>query len=266
MKFFIAPLVYLMVLMCMDIHAQDFCLGARARGLANAGIADSSSWSLFNNPAGISRISAYRLMISDEYLYGINQIRSLSAGIIIPAKHSFVLGIHANKQGYQWFNDQQLGIHVAHAIRIYNLSASLILWQRIAGEHLREINPMLNIGGTMSVNKSLQLGLHIFNISNTKHIPMEIKAGMLYKISRQILFYGDLVKQNIQPVNLRMGLEYHIHTYVYLRSGVMLKPMRLNGGIGFATKKISIDYSISYQYPLGYRHQISLLIGINKKK
>jgi len=254
----------------MDIHAQDFCLGARARGLANAGIADSSCWSLFNNPAGISRISSYRLMVSDEYLYGINQIRSLSAGIIIPVKRSFVLGIHVNKQGYQWFNDQQIGIHIAHAIRIYSLSASFILWQRIAGEHFREINPILNIGGTMSVNKSLQLGLHIFNISNTQHtvqnIPLEVKAGILYKLSRQVLFYGDMVKQSIQPVNLRMGLEYHIHTYVYLRSGVMLKPMRLNGGIGFATKKVLIDYSISWQYPLGYRHQLSLLIGINKKK
>jgi hypothetical protein len=269
MKLFITPLVILMVFVCTVVYAQDFCIGARTRSLGNAGVADTSAWSILNNPAGMSHIKDFHAIICNEYLYGINQIRSFAAGIIFPLKKSYILGFHANKQGYEWFNDQQIGLHIAHTIRLYSLSASFIVWQRVAGEHFREIYPIVNIGGTMSVNKFIQLGLHIFNISNTQHssadIPLEVKAGMHYKISRQIHFYGDLVKLSTQSINLRTGLEYHIHTHFYIRCGVMLNPMRMNGGLGFSNKRMSIDYSVAWQNPLGYRHQIALQIQIKKR-
>lgn len=251
------------------LFAQDFSAGARTRALGNTCVADTNAWSLFVNPSGCGNIKKPTLLISDEQLYGIQDIKSFGAGILIPVKRKFIVGLTLQKQGYQWFNDQQIGIHIAHTIHIYSLSASFILWQRTAGESYHQVYPLFNIGGTMSLNRSVQFGLHIRNCTNTQTktqtLPLQIQAGMLYKLSDQLLLYTDLIKQSNRMVSVHTGLEYKIHAHFYIRCGLQLRPLRLNGGIGFSNKRIAMDYSLSYQSPLGYRHQLSVRFTIAKR-
>ena len=271
MKFLIHVLIVACTFLVQQHHtfAQDFSAGARTRALGSTCVADTNVWSIFVNPAGCGRIKKPMVFVSDEQLYGIQDIKSLSAGIIIPVKRTFIFGLTFQKQGYQWFNDQQIGIHAAHSIGVYSLGISFILWQRIAGETYRQLYPLFNIGGTMSLNKSVQFGLHISNCTNTQNetqtLPLRIQGGMLYKLSREVLFYSDLVKQSNSDISLHTGLEYKIHSHFYIRSGLQLKPLRLNGGVGFTNKRMSIDYSLSYQSHLGYRHQLSASIALAKK-
>lgn len=251
------------------VFAQDLSVGARTRALGNTCVADTNAWSIFVNPAGCGRTKKPTLLISDEQLYGVQDIKSLAAAILIPVKKTFVVGLTFQKQGYQWFNDQQVGIHAAHTIGVYSLGVSFILWQRIAGETYHRTYPLFNVGGTMSLNKSVQFGLHISNCTNTQNetqtLPLRIQGGMIYKLSKELLFYTDLVKQSNSDICLHSGLEYKIHSHFYIRSGIQLKPLRLNGGVGFSNKRMSIDYSLSYQSPLGYRHQLSASIRLAKK-
>jgi hypothetical protein len=253
----------------IDAYAQDFSTGARTRALGNTCIADTNAWSLFINPAGMAHVKNTSAFISNEYLYGLNEVHNFSAGMLMPIKQKVRIGIHVNKLGYQWFNDQQIGIHAGHAIGVYNLGISVILWQRIAGDTYRETHPIVNIGGTMSINKSVQVGLHINNISNTQNknqtLPIRIQVGTLYKISSEVLLYSDLEKQSSSGINLRTGIEYKIHTHFYLRSGLQFNPMRFTAGVGFNNKHLSIDYSLAWQYPLGSRHQLSILVPFLKK-
>jgi len=269
MKIFTLPVLIVLVFFVRQLYAQDFNVGARTRALGNACIADTNAWSILKNPAGTAHTKKAALLLSDEQLYGIQDIKSFSAGLVVPLRKKIVLGVTFHKQGYQWFNDQQIGIHAAHSIGAYSLSASFLLWQRIAGETFRQTYPILNIGGTMSLNKSVQLGLHISNVTNTQNaqqtIPLQIQAGMLYKLSKQLLFYTDLVKQSNTNISLHTGLEYKIHSHFFLRTGIQTKPLRLNGGIGFSNKRLSVDYSLSWQSPLGCRHQLSACIFVYKK-
>lgn len=271
MKFFFQLFIVVSLLLVQQQHtfAQDFSAGARTRALGNTCVADTNAWSVFVNPAGCTRIQRSTLLVSDEQLYGIQDIKSFAAAILIPFKQKFILGITFQKQGYKWFNDQQIGIHAAHKISVYSLGASFILWQRVAGETYHQLYPLFNIGGTMSLNRSVQFGLHISNCSNTQNetqtLPLRIQGGMLYKLSDQVLLYTDLVKQSNSSIGVHTGLEYKIHSHFHVRCGLQLKPLRLNGGIGFANKFISIDYSLSYQSPLGYRHQISARFTIAKR-
>ena len=271
MKFFIQLFIAASVLLIQQHHilAQDFSAGARTRALGNTCVADTNAWSVFVNPAGCGHIKKPVLLISDEQLYGIQDIKSLTAGILIPVKKTFILGLTFQKQGYQWFNDQQIGIHAAHSIGVYSLGLSFILWQRTAGETYHQLYPLFNIGGTMSLNRSVQFGLHISNCTNTQNetqtLPLRIQGGLLYKLSSEILFYTDLVKLSNSDMSLHTGLEYRIHSHFYIRSGIQLNPVRLNGGVGFSNNRMSIDYSLSYQSPLGYRHQLSASIRLTKK-
>jgi hypothetical protein len=269
MKIFTMSVQIVLIFFVHKICAQDFNTGARTRALGNACIADTSAWSLLKNPAGTAHVKTVALLLSDEQLYGIQDIKSFSAGLLVPVKKKFVLGLTFHKQGYEWFNDQQIGIHAAHNIGPYNLSVSFLLWQRIAGETFHKTYPIVNIGGTMSLNKAVQLGLHISNVTNTQNeqqtIPLQIQGGMLYKLSRQLLFYTDLVKQSNTNISLHTGMEYKIHSNFFLRTGIQTKPMRLNGGIGFSNKHLSVDYSLSWQSPLGCRHQLSACIFVYKK-
>jgi hypothetical protein len=270
MKFFMMLVFFSPAFFTQLCHAQDFTSGARTRALGSACIADTNVWSLFSNPAGIAHNKTASVLVSDEYLYGIKEIKSITAGFSVPVKKEFIIGMSFMKQGYTWFNDQQLGIHAAHARGPYALGISFILWQRVAGETFRDTYPLINIGGIMSVNKSLQLGLHIMNVSNTQNelqnIPLKIQGGLLYKISKEILLYADFSRQSNSDIKFHSGIEYKIHKYFLLRCGMQTNPIKLNGGIGFIAKSIRIDYSISYQNPLGYRHQISALLFIHKKR
>lgn len=263
-------LIFLLSISTNQLYAQDFSAGARMRALGNACVADSNYWSIFKNPAGMTQIRKSTILVSDEYLYNLQEVRSFSAAISIPIKKKFILGCSFQKQGYKWFNDQQIGIHVAQKKGQYSLGATFIIWQRIAGETFRETHPLFNLGGTMSINKKLQLGLHFTNCTNTQNdlqnLPVSVQAGFMYILSKEIVWYTDLRKQLNSEMNFQTGIEYKIHTCFFLRSGVQLKPIRLNGGIGFSHKRINIDYSISYQSPLGYRHQLSLCILLSKKR
>lgn len=269
MKFFIPLVFFLLTSLHATLCAQDFAAGARTRALGTGCAADTAAWSLFNNPAGIAHTTQTAVLITDERLYGLQEITSFSAGLIYPVKSSLKLGITFHKQGYRWFNDQQIGLHAAHAKGPYSLGISFILWQRTAGETFRETYPMFNIGGTMSVNKHLQLGLHISNAGNTQNtvqnIPLQIKAGLLYKVSHEVLIYVDVVKHSNRNLFACSGMEYRIHKNFYLRTGIQLKPLRPNGGIGFSNRRISVDYSFSSQQPLGSRHQVSMHINFQKK-
>lgn len=263
------PFIFLLV-WGHTMYAQDFGLGARTRALGSACVADTNAWALVNNPAGTAHSKSISVLISNEQLYGLKEINSLTAGALVPIKKMFIVGLSFNKQGYDWFNDQQFGIQAAHARGPYGLGISFLVWQRIAGESFRETYPIINIGGTMSVTKSLQLGLHISNISNSQNavqnIPIKIQGGILYKLSKEILFYSDLVKQSNTGMQLRSGLEYRIHTYFYLRCGIQTNALKVNGGLGFACKRLHIDYSLTWQNPLGCRHQLSVLLSISKKQ
>ncbi|ABG59711.1 hypothetical protein CHU_2456 [Cytophaga hutchinsonii ATCC 33406] len=269
MKFFIGLALFVLTYFHHKSYGQDFASGARTRSLGSGCTADSTVWSLFNNPAGIASLKHVAVLISDEKIYGIQEIKNFSAGIICPLKKQLLLAASFSNQGYKWFNDQQIGIHAAHRKGPYSLGISFILWQRIAGETFRETYPLCNIGGTMSVNKHLQIGLHISNVSNTQNtvqtLPLRIKGGMLYKISNDVLFYADIIKQSNSNVFFSSGLEYRMHRFFYLRTGLQLKPMRLHGGAGFSSKRLSIDYSFSWQQPLGSKHQLSMYINLRKK-
>jgi len=262
--------LFFLLLWSQIIHAQDFSLGARTRALGGACIADTNAWSLVHNPAGVAHCKTISVLLSDEQIYGLKEIKSVTAGAFVPIKKVVVVGLSFNKQGYEWFNDQQFGMHAAHARGPYSLGISFLMWQRIAGETFRETHPIINLGGTMSVNKSLQLGLHINNVSNsqneTQTIPLKIQGGFLYKLSKEILFYTDLVKQSNAGIQLRSGLEYRIHNYFYTRCGIQTNALKVNGGIGFTCKYLRIDYSLTWQNPLGCRHQLSAILFIYKKQ
>ncbi len=269
MKFFTGLVVFLLTFFHNRSYAQDFASGARARSLGSGCTADTSSWSLFNNPAGIASLKQAVILITDEKIYGIQEIKSFSAGGIFPVKKQVLIGVSVSYQGYKWFNDQQIGIHAAHKKGPYSLAISFLLWQRIAGETFRETYPMCNIGGTMAINKQLQIGLHINNVSNTQNavqtLPLRIKGGILYKVSNDVLLYADIIKQSNSNVFVCSGLEYRMHKNFYLRTGLQLKPMRLHGGAGFSNKRLSIDYSFSWQQPVGSKHQLSFNINLCKK-
>lgn len=269
MKFFIGLVLFLLTYFYNRSYAQDFASGARTRALGSGCTADTAAWSVFNNPAGIAHVEHAAILISDEKIYGVQEIKSFSAGILLPIRKKLILGASFSNQGYKWFNDQQIGIHAAHAKGPYSLGISFILWQRVAGETFREMYPICNIGGAMSVTKYLQIGLHINNISNTQNtvqtIPLRIKGGLLYKISNEVLLYADIIKQSNSNVFVCAGLEYHLHKYFLLRTGLQLNPVRLHGGTGFSNKRMSIDYSFSWQQPAGSKHQISMCVNIRKK-
>jgi long-subunit fatty acid transport protein len=270
MYFFIRieVLLFLIIIPVKVLYAQDFSAGARTRSLGNTCIADTNAWTIFTNPAGLSHVKKATVLASDEYLYNLQEIRSFSAATIIPIKKKFIIGCTFQKQGYTWFNDQQIGLHTAQKIGMYSLGASFMWWQRVAGETFRQTHPLFNIGGTISLNKHLQLGLHFSNCTNTQNelqnLPVSIQAGFMYILSKEIVWYTDLKKQLNSGMNFQTGIEYKIHKNFLLRSGVQLKPMRLNGGVGFCNKRIAIDYSMSHQSPLGFRHQLSLCVYLSK--
>jgi long-subunit fatty acid transport protein len=271
MYFFIRiqVILFLLIIPVKLLYAQDFSAGARSRSMGNACIADTNVWAILTNPAGVSHIKKASVLVSDEYLYNLQEIRSFSTATIIPVKKKFIIGFTFQKQGYTWFNDQQIGLHVAQKINIYSLGASFMLWQRVAGETFKQTHPLFNIGGTMSLNKYLQLGLHFSNCTNTQNdlqnLPVSIQAGVMYMLSKEIIWYTDLKKQLNSEITFQTGIEYKIHKNFLLRSGVQLKPMRLNGGIGFLHKRTATDYSISYQSLLGFRHQLSLCVFLSKR-
>ncbi len=246
---------------------DNFPIGGRSAGMANASITFKDIWSLWQNQAGISEIKNITLGTYYEDKFLLPELSLKAFGIVIPIKDKGVVGFSYTGFGFNLYNEKKIGLAYAKS---YAGHFSFGVQLDYLHTYIDEINGNHNAiaieaGFNVRILPDLILAAHLYNPSGEKfadydneRIPTIMKIGLGYAISDKVLGSIEAEKNVSQQINIKAGLEYKPVNKVYLRCGISTFPVSDSFGIGLELKDFKVDIAEVICQQLGSSPAISL--------
>jgi hypothetical protein len=240
-------------------------LGARAGGLAGAALTLTDVWAVNNNIAGLAALKKPALGAFAENRFNLKAFTTVACLGAYPVKPGTALGLAFSRFGDKIYNEQQVGLGLAHQLGPVRLGLKATLWQ----VHLEGLGSKralaFSFGGQSEVVPHLVFAAHIFNFNQARladfqqeRLPTVMAAGLSYQPAASLLLTLQTEKDITMPAELQAGLEYVLLDKLALRAGVSPTRKALSGGAGWKARALQVDYALGGHTALGLRHQVSV--------
>jgi hypothetical protein len=301
-------LLYILALMTCDmkhVYSQSTyfniyepLLSARDASLAGSGVADASNVNImFSNPAGLTNLRNYFVMVSHSQEKNIN---GRTEGIAIPFRlgktDAMAVGLVVNHTGYAKQNTRpefriiQYGYNIAYAKEIIpTLSLGSEIGVRYARSKASSVWALRSsIGLYYSPSEEISYGISYNGIGNGIGYSLDGSSTLLYPKSPPHSLQAGLamhfpsdVKETVFSCNVQNekvfgtsgilykgGLEYYIIRFFALRVGYLVEQNRKTATFGFGvrTEPAELDISIAPAKNSNQSLFISLSIELWKRK
>ncbi len=261
------------------IASDNYPVGARSAGVANASVTYSDLWSAFNNQGGLAQLKGISAGAYYENEFLVPDLSLKSFVFALPADKAGVFALSATQFGGTLYNEtkaglaysKQLGEKFSAGIQLDYLSTHIA--NDDGGYVYGTTNTFTVEGGFIAepIN-NLTIGLHIFNptraklaVYNDERVPTSVCFGGSYKFSEKVLLSSEIEKDGGENNIFKAGLEYHIVEQVFLRGGVASNPSLSSFGFGFKLKQLQVDLASTYHQVLGFTPQISLVYNFKSE-
>lgn len=264
--------LFLFIVTRLSASGDPSPAGARTWGLGNSAVTLADSWSLFNNPAGLSGVKYLHVMAAYDNRYGLTGMQSMSTGLIYPSAYGN-FGFNIQRFGDDLYNEHLLGIAYSHKVSRVQLGAK-VNYVQIHLDNLGSKGTFsMDFGGIAEITPQLFFGAHVYNLNQAKladyqdeRIPTVMKAGVSYKAFSKLLLALETEKDVDFPAIVKAGIEYEIIKNLHLRTGISSKPFINYFGVGFSPKRLQFDYAVRSHPVLGLSHHLSLALRLEKKR
>lgn len=239
--------------------------GARSAGLADAMVARGfSSWCLFSNPAGLSTLSVPELNVSAFRPFGLKELQTASLVFGFKINES-AIGLGAITTGLLPYKENQFSVGFAHPLT-KNLSAGLTInMLQVTIEKYGSASAFTVDGGLLfQPVEGIQAGFSVFNFGKSAigkskdDLPSGWRSGLSAWIENRLLLSCEWYQQAGYEPDFRFGLEFPVHEYVTLRTGLSTDPYQVSLGTGFSFFNVNLDYAWKNHPDLGVTHQFSM--------
>jgi hypothetical protein len=244
-----------------------FSAGAAESGMGSICISGNSFWSPFHNQALLAFNNSFSAGINYENRFGISELGTRVAGVIIPAGNSS-LGIIYSHFGYSDFRREMGGIscgltlskNIAVGVQIVYLS------EKTTGEYDNNRAFTCEAGLLVLPSEKVRIGIHIFNpVPNSlrkSFLPSSIRTTAGIELS-QVLFAGLEAEMNSgEKLILRTGFEYEAFKKFWLRGGFSTENTSFTFGMGYFFKSIKLDLGFVTHEKLGVTSSVSIVFKI----
>lgn len=244
-----------------DSNAQDQPIGAVSASLNYSSVTITDYWA--NNQANMVNHHSGGAAIYYENRFMMSELSTRAVTIFSPIGRG-ITGIKYSYFGYEFFNDQLIGIYYARKI-IPNLSVGVQLDLKILeiSESEPKICATFEIGLNTKLNDKLSIGLWTYNPigikSNTEKALSIIRTGLKWDISESVFTTVEAEKNTHEnEIVLRAGAQYDIHDMYFFRIGTSTSEQFLSFGAGFSFHRFSLNLSSFMHNILG----VSMQFGI----
>lgn len=260
-------------LFSISAFAQSFTYvaGARAAGMANAGITNMDAWAVFNNPAAYSFLNQKQIGIYYENRFLLKQTGYGALAFSTPL-FGGNLGFGISHFGYSNFQNDKFALGYSQQLfRAFSLGLQLNYFSIRQAEDYGNYNALSFEAGILAKpNENLSIGAYVFNPINLGYfedadlkMPISLKLGLSYFFSKSLLLSVETGKSiNAYTPIFKTGIEYLINNEFALRAGLALKPVEYSFGLGYNTNfdnnKICFDLAFAYNQVLGSSPKISI--------
>ena len=237
-------------------------IGAHTSGTGDAGVALAAGASgAYWNPAALAwgkRISLFGMY---DRPFGIAELatHAFSAGLRI-GRHG--LGARYTGFGFALYKEQVFGL--GYGLRVFQqLSLGLgirALQLSVAGMPTQHW-VVFDAGIKLQMRESVFLGAAIWNAggSHTSLLGQSGTVGMGIAIMPRVALVADIQKEANFSTGAGIGVIYHIHPQLVLRTGAGGRPERLSAGFGVRKSGFAIDYAAVWHTVLGITHRASVI-------
>jgi hypothetical protein len=262
-------LVFLLSLTFQYSHSgnDNYPIGSRSAGVANASLSYTDVWSLWQNQAGIANLKQITLGTFYEDKFLIPDLALEAFGIVIPSKNLGVFGFSYTGFGNAIYNEKKAGMAYAKSYaEILSFAIQLDYLNTYIGNGYGSHNAFAAEAGFQAkILPELVLAAHIYNPSRTKlssydneTIPTILRVGLAYTFSDRVICSIETEKDVTQEANFKAGLEYHAAKQFYLRAGISTNPLSDAFGFGLDIKELRLDFSETIYQQFGNSPTISL--------
>ncbi len=271
MKNFFTLLLFISVGIALSAQTTTSVGGARAAGMANAGITNTDVWAVFNNPAAYSWLNN-----KTAGLYYENRFLMKETGYGALAFSSPLMGGNIgfgySHFGYSLFQSDKFALGFSQQLfKNFALGLQVNYFSVRQADYYGNLNSLTFEAGVMSKpNDKLSVGVYVFNPINLSYfedtdlkMPVALRLGFSYLFSKSLLLSVETGKaiNGYTPV-FRSGIEYSINEQFAVRTGVAMSPIEYSFGLGyknnFQKNKIGFDLAYSYHEVLGSTPKLSI--------
>lgn len=257
-------LVLLFTLLPSSAHtAFEFQpIGAHTSATGDAGVAlATGAAGAFWNPAALAWGKRISLFGTYDRPFGIAELatHAFSAGLRT-GRHG--LGVKYTGFGFALYKEQVLGL--IYGLRVFQqlgLGFGIRALQLSTAGMPTQHWIVFDAGIKLQIREGVFLGAAIWNAggSHTSLLGQSGTVGMGIAIMPQVALVADIQKEANFPTGAGIGIIYHIHPQLVLRTGAGGQPERLSAGFGLRTGGFAIDYAAVWHTILGITHRASVI-------
>ena len=257
-------LVLLFTLLPSSAHtAFEFQpIGAHTSATGDAGVAlATGAAGAFWNPAALAWGKRISLFGTYDRPFGIAELatHAFSAGLRT-GRHG--LSVRYTGFGFALYKEQVLGL--IYGLRVFQqlgLGFGIRALQLSTAGMPTQHWVVFDAGIKLQMRENVFLGAAIWNAggSHTSLLGQSGTVGMGIAIMPQVALVADIQKEANFPTGAGMGIIYHIHPQLVLRTGAGGQPERLSAGFGLRTGGFAIDYAAVWHTILGITHRASVI-------
>lgn len=248
-------------------------IAARYTGLGAYSINHVDAFSFTSNQAALAQIKSTAVGVYGEKRFLLSSTNLYSAVAVLPTKQGN-FGLQADYFGYRNYNESQIGIAYARSLGSkldIGIKFNYYGFRIPAYGNASAIN--FELGAIAHLSEKLHAGIHAYNpvggkLSKTANEKLSsvYKFGIGYEASEKFLVSTEIIKQEDQPVNVDVGVQYNFMKQFFVRAGTSTGTTNSYIGAGISWKNFRLDLTGSYHPQLGFTPGLLLIVNFNKKE
>jgi hypothetical protein len=234
-------------------------------GIGAYSIRQADVFSFCSNQAALVQIKHTTAGIYGERRFLLEALNDYHGAIAVvsPAGN---FGVKMRCYGAAAYRETQFGL--AHARKLGNkldIGIQFNYNNKTISGYGAESEITVECGAVFHLSEQLHTGIHISNPAGNM-LPLVVAMGIGYEASDLFFISGEIIKEEDQPVNINLGLQYKLLDRVIARAGLSAATSSASLGIGFIWEKLRIDIVSTHHPQLGITPGLMIIwTGFSKK-
>lgn len=247
--------------------SDNYHLGARHAGIANASVSLSDVWSVHHNQAGLGFMERAAAGVYYENRFLLKELSLKGGAFTYPIKAG-TFGLSVASFGYASYSENKIGLAFGRSFgEKFAAGIQLDYLNTHIGENYGKRSAIAGeIGIQAKPLKDLTIGVHLFNPTRSRiddyddeRVPTIMRFGMDYKFSNKVFVAVETEKDVDHKAVFKAGLEYIPTEVLYLRAGISTNPAQSSFGFGLKLSQFKLDIASSFHSVLGFTPQVGLV-------
>ena len=273
MRKFYLPFIFILFSSNIFSQAVRQPIAARYIGLGAYSINHVDAFSFTSNQAALAQIKNSAAGIYAEKRFLLSSTNMYSAIAVLSTKQGN-FGLQADYFGYKNYNESQIGLAYARSLGSkldIGIKFNYYRFRIPAYGNSSAVN--FELGAIAHLSEKLHAGIHAYNpvggkLSKTDNEKLSsiYKFGIGYEASDKFFVSTEIIKEEDQPVNVDVGVQYNFMKQFFVRAGTSTETTNSYVGAGVSWKNFRLDISGSYHQQLGFTPGLMLIVNFNNKE